>query len=466
MTHQHIAFAKAVQPMAAAEGTCGQQQSTLAMRAEVLDTPLPHTTLRPLREALNRKRAIWQRQQQWALAVVARPRPVFASPLRWSIIVAFLIGVMMAARAAFAADGGPAAGARWVSAYFVGWDAHTYPPSLIDFAQISHVLAFAVLPNMDGSLDTSLYLDDSQGPQVAKDLVRRAHLQARKALVSVGGAGLHDRFAAAASAPVRPRFVSALLALVAQWGYDGLDLDWEPIEEADYDDFLALVREIRQAQPSIIITVALGSKRGGRALEPSYRRFCNVLAPLVDQVNVMTYGMAGPWQGWLSWHSSPLRGDGPSQPISVAQNAADLELAGVPRSKIGVGVGFYGQGWGPLVTGPRQNLAGNANEVWMVFRDISRKYMPWATASYDRQADAAYLSVWPPRDGISFISYENEASIAAKIRFIRDTGLGGAFVWDLSSGHIPEAARPDALLQAVGALLDRGSRPSGSVSTP
>jgi chitinase len=30
------------------------------------------------------------------------------------------------------------------------------------------------------------------------------------------------------------------------------------------------------------------------------------IAAVYDQLNIMSYGMAGAWSGWKSWHSSAL----------------------------------------------------------------------------------------------------------------------------------------------------------------
>ena len=67
----------------------------------------------------------------------------------------------------------------------------------------------------------------------------------------------------------------------------------------------------------------------------------------------MTYDMAGPWQGWQSWHNSALYGETPTTPSSVASSLALYLASGVPAATFGVGTAFYGYCW-QGVTGPHQ----------------------------------------------------------------------------------------------------------------
>jgi GH18 family chitinase len=71
---------------------------------------------------------------------------------------------------------------------------------------------------------------------------------------------------------------------------------------------------------------------------------------------------------------------------------------------------------------------------------------------WDDNAHAAYLSIQGeiPLES-KFVSYDDEKSIRSKIEFIRQRGVGGAIIWELSGAHFREAAKgeKDPLLQAV-----------------
>ena len=73
----------------------------------------------------------------------------------------------------------------WCVGYFPGWAEDGMPASNIDFSVVTHVIHFSVLPNADGTLDTT---DNGITPAYTADVVSRAHAANRKALICVGGA--------------------------------------------------------------------------------------------------------------------------------------------------------------------------------------------------------------------------------------------------------------------------------------
>ncbi|CAM4504449.1 hypothetical protein MYXA107069_21995 [Myxococcus xanthus] len=74
----------------------------------------------------------------------------------------------------------------------------------------------------------------------------------------MGGAGEHAGWVAAASKPNRAKFVQNLLNSMDTFGYDGLHIDWEPVEAADKPNLLALVKELRAAKPNMLLTFPIG----------------------------------------------------------------------------------------------------------------------------------------------------------------------------------------------------------------
>jgi chitinase len=160
--------------------------------------------------------------------------------------------------------------------------------------------------------------------------------------------------------------------------------------------------------------------------------------------------MAGPYGGWLSWHTSALSGHKGSTPSSVQSSAARYLAVGVPAAKLGIGLPFYGACWrGP--TGPNQSVAGMsivAEDNTMSYRNI-RTHYGFAARLWDATAQAAYLSYAAPAgpQGCHFVTYEDEQSIAAKGAYVKGAGLGGAIVWTINQGHL--GAGQDPLLRAA-----------------
>ena len=133
----------------------------------------------------------------------------------------------------------------------------------------------------------------------------------------------------------------------------------------------------------------------------------------------------------------------------------------MPRSKLGIGIGFYGIYYGPSVTGPRQPLNGErifeVDDVTLRYSELDRMgYLSNGTYGFDDVAKAAYRSYASPgyvppsdrRNPAGFLLYENEQSIAAKAQWVRETGVGGTILWAINYGYLP-ASRTNPLLTSV-----------------
>lgn len=338
----------------------------------------------------------------------------------------------------------------WVLGYYPGYQRDMLPPSEIDFASMTHLVTFSLLPRADGSLDTTLFLDETQGPALARDLAARAHAAGIQALITIGGAGTHDGFVAAAQPAIRAHFVAEIVRLARDYGYDGVDLDWEPVTETDQPLLLALAQDIRAADPGLVITVPVGWTSSN--FEPVADAYYAELAAHVDRLSIMSYGMSGPWDGWTSWHSSALDGESPTAPTSIDQSVQAYRGAGVPAARIGLGIGFYGLCW-TGVTAPGQPVAGAtlvADDNVMRYAHIVDRYLDDPSARrWDATASVPYLSYAAGHgpQGCTYVSYDDPESIAAKVAYARAQGLGAIIVWTINQGHLADGSDP--LLDAI-----------------
>src|SRR5258706_14581541 len=110
------------------------------------------------------------------------------------------------------------------------------------------------------------------------------------------------------------------------------------------------------------------------------------IAQQYDQINIMSYGMAGAWSGWKSWHSSPLYQQDSATPTSIDSSVKLYVAAGVPKSKLGVGIGFYGLCYTPPVTLPDQDLGGSnlvASDGTMSYAHIMTDYYAAGARQWD-----------------------------------------------------------------------------------
>ena len=343
----------------------------------------------------------------------------------------------------------------WVTGYHVGYQQAMYPTASIDYAAISHIVIGPVVPNSNGTLNTTYDIDATNGPLWAIGVAAAAHTAGRKATLMVGGAGSIGGWQGAANATNRAAFVTHLLSTMDSVGADGLDLDWEPLNSGDYANFTALATALRNARPNMILTIPVGWTNPNYQVSDS---FFGTIAPLFDQINIMSYDMEWGADGWKSWFTSALHGASATTPSSI-DSSVDFYLAsGVPRSKLGIGIGFYGVCWHG-VTAPRQVIGAGTifgSDNTFSYSNIVTQYATPANAAnyhYDSTAEMPWLGsaagIGP--NACNFLSYEDPTSVAAKGAYANRNGLGGTIIWTIGQGYISTASagQQNALLDAV-----------------
>ena len=389
----------------------------------------------------------------------------------------------------------------WVTGYYAGWFwDQMYPPEEVDMAAMTHFVFGRVAPgggSLGGAPGTVVEgagtahrvgipgaPDDTRS--VEDYLVRRAHDAGIKALLMLGGDGDDGLgFLHSTSDAVRPTFVRTIVDYLVRHDYDGVDVDWENQLEGNAglgisaDEarrrLKALIAEIRteaNARPRyqmpnrpIIITFP-GYAVSINFLEPGGKveQWQADVANMVDQYNLMSYGIGTAFNGagWDSWFSGPLFGATGTTPYDLKTSVDAYVATGVPRAKLGIGIGFYGIYYGARITGPRQPTQGNdifeINDVALSYAELKRKgYLDNGTYRFDDTAQVGYRSYAQPgyvpandpgANPAGFLSYEDERSIAAKGQWVRETGVGGAILWTINYGYLPES-RTNPLLAAV-----------------
>lgn len=355
-------------------------------------------------------------------------------------------------------EGGTSASNRWVMGYYVGYESSLQTPAQIDFSGLTHLMIGRLIPNADATLSTHFDIDAVNGPIWAQQAVNAAHAASRKAVLMVGGAGEIDGWRSAATPAQRAMFVTNLLAVVDQFGADGLDIDWEPIETQDHANLLALAQALRSARPGLVLTLPVEWINTNLEWNPrpaGEAAFLQAIAPSLDRINVMTYDMAAAYEGWNSWFSSPFNGHTASTPSSVSSSMQYYLDAGIPAARLGMGFGFFGNCFRG-VEWPRMAVTGTnliASDGAMSYRNILASYRPQMTLEYD-PVSAVFLhspaQVGPM--GCNLVTYEDPlVSTPVKAGNARDSGYGAAILWTISQGYLPSepAGQRDPLLTAI-----------------
>ncbi|KAI9813122.1 MAG: hypothetical protein M1827_004342 [Pycnora praestabilis] len=315
--------------------------------------------------------------------------------------------------------------------YYPNWRVYRdQPPSSLKFEVISHVFyAFAwVKPNgtvylSDEWADSQMEVDGTRGCLRSFAQLKRQH-QHLKLILSIGGGGHSDNFAAIASNPVaRDNLAQSARGLVDIYGLDGIDIDWEhPSDVQQGMNYIHLLAAIRAYLPSprYLLTSALPA--GEWAL-----RYIdlNIASNYLNFMNLMTYDFSGPWVD-STGHHAQLKG--PQRPHNAAaalscQSAVDyVRSQGVNSKKILLGVPVYGRSF-LGATNIGQSFTGQGGEEGTFeYKDLPR---PGAIESVDERVGAAFCV---GEDG-GFVTYDNPQTVAMKAKYASQNKLGGLFYW-------------------------------------
>ena len=362
--------------------------------------------------------------------------------------------------------GHPARAELWVTAYYPGWEQSYLTPAKIDFTALTYIIHFSVAPNSDGSLNTTL---NGITPAYSADLVTRAHAAGRKVLFCVGGADSETGFLGATASASLATFIRNLTNFTAAYGYDGVDVDWEPLPASDFNQYTNLITGLRAALNGFsqhkLLTVAAGAYPPyGDPPTEEYAMFA-ALQSQFDQINVMTYDLAGPYPGWVTWFNAPIYDGGYRFPStgglipSTEGSVANFIGNGVAAGKLGIGIAFYGDlcagGAGTSTGGasqPRQSWTNAPTVTQIAYADIMSTYYQSNNYHWDSEAQAAWLGIDNAASANDkFISYDDEHTCQAKVSYARNRHLGGVMIWELGQGYrsTQPSGQRDPLLQAV-----------------
>lgn len=281
--------------------------------------------------------------------------------------------------------------------------------------------------------------------------IRRVH-PAIKLVLSVGGWGADGFSQAAASQAGRERLAVSAAEIAEEYGLDGIDIDWEypgtsiagiAACREDKQNFTLLLRQLREtlddAGPGRMLTIAAGGDTYF-TLQTDIPEICRYL----DYVMLMTYDLQGGFQTVTGHHAALYQGRNNLIDASVDKAVRVFGEAGLPAEKMVVGVPFYSRQW-DRVKGGGDGLGQEAETIGHYGPDYGSlaDYIGLADRGNpedDIQQHDAYRRYWDAEagvpylfDGSTFISYEDQQSLAGKIAYIRERDLLGIMFWEYRS---------------------------------
>ncbi|KAF5252768.1 hypothetical protein FANTH_2293 [Fusarium anthophilum] len=331
------------------------------------------------------------------------------------------------------------------AAYFINWGIHDrgFYPQHMDVSHISHVLYAFLGVESDGTVT----------------------------LLSIGGwrAGSANFSAAASTPDTRARFASTSVSLMWNWGFDGIDIDWEyPDDEIDAANLVLLLEAVQKELGICARNYASGhhfllSVTAPAAPEHYLKLQLNHTGGIVDQINLMAYDYSGSWDH-ISGHNANLfpykrpvkklnldytLNESFETAINTDYAIKDYLRSGLPGEKIVLGIPVFGRSF-ENNTGLGKTFSGVGKGSWELgIWDYKALPKEGATIIYDPIAHASFSYDERKRE---LISYDTRSIVQEKAEYVLEHGLGGSMFWEASADKQGRDSLIGTSYRALGSL--------------
>uniref|UniRef100_A0A0R3RP82 Glyco_18 domain-containing protein n=1 Tax=Elaeophora elaphi TaxID=1147741 RepID=A0A0R3RP82_9BILA len=153
----------------------------------------------------------------------------------------------------------------------------------------------------------------------------------------------------------------------------------------------------------------------------------------------MSYDLHGSWDRNVDLHGKlhPSKGETVGIDIFNTEFAANYWASkGMPKEKIIIGIPTYSRGWtlsnpsqtaiGAAGSGPSSASITNPEGGTAAYWEICKYLKEGGKETVDREAVGAYMV-----KGNQWHGYDNEETIKIKMKWLKEKGYGGAFIWTL-----------------------------------
>lgn len=233
--------------------------------------------------------------------------------------------------------------------------------------------------------------------------------------------------------------------------FDGIDIDWEfpggggmpynSVSPADKTNFTLLLGEFRRQlnqltaqtgrQYALTVAIGAGADKIDNTEPAQYSRH-------LDWINLMSYDYhggfeaQGPTNFQSNLHMDPNNpGTGVVKTYATETAVNKLLGAGVPASKLVIGIPFYGRGWTGVPNGGTNGLYQPASgPARGTYEQGIEDYKVLAPRNAPKFYHPVTKQLWT-YNGTEFWSFDDPVVIATKAAYVKNLGLGGLFSWSL-----------------------------------
>jgi chitinase len=347
---------------------------------------------------------------------------------------------------------------------------------------------------------------EQKDPQFVSEIrAMKASNPGMKFIVSIGGWNFPANFFSkmASTSTNRGKFVSSVQSFIQQYGFDGVDIDWEypgsaartnnvkitcslfrTVQDAggssaDTDNVVALFHDLRSALPSASLSFA-AQANCANAKKSNVAK----LAAYLDYFHLMSYDytVSDVPDGAMFSPNSPLYlPPSPALQMSIDYSVQCYLDEGVKPSQIQLGVAYYGHVWyAPgLGTSQWQTWGGKGQIQGSCCGPFQQTYgggygigsQQCGTLMYSEILAAGFQTYFDPKtksnigylsqagaDGHTsagaWVTYNDKDSMTAIANYAIEKGLAGVFAWDSTmdtvSGGQPTYELSNLIVKVLG----------------
>ena len=214
----------------------------------------------------------------------------------------------------------------------------------------------------------------------------------------------------------RQHVIDQLMELIAEYDLDGLNIDFEYVQQADAAAYLQFIRELGPYMKTAgkYLSVDMYNPDPQNYWSKYYNR--EEVGKAVDFICVMTYDEYG----------SSSATSGPVASMPFVRNGIGLTLQEVPKEKVILGLPYFVRVW-------REETADGAVSTTSRAYDMDSAYKLFtdnnAVISWD-DAYGTYYAVYTDGDNVVYKAWlEDARSIEEKLKYMQSADLAGVAGW-------------------------------------
>ena len=312
-----------------------------------------------------------------------------------------------------------------VIGYYASWKKEEFNHNKIQYKYLTHIAHAFTKPDSEGNL---IVHEDYLYPE----LNQTAHENNVKVIMSIGGWGNCEGFPGmSSSAENREKFIDQVLEFCKSNSYDGVDIDWEFVSNPEeQQNFVFFIKELSAAlkaqNPALLLTMAAPSGH-------YWGRWINFeeLVDYFDYISCMTYEYHGEWSTH-SGHNSPLYTCKNDLCGSMNDSHMYFLKRRVPLKKLLLGIPFFGKSFG--CSGLYQKFEKSNHHGYSEIMNL--KNSGWSYI-WDDCSEVPYIQ---NQDKTEIISFDDSRSIDLKCKFIKEKGISGVIIWELSQDYYQDSS--------------------------